>query len=828
MLAQPRESRRLELEAAAVALNAELLSLKQRLGQTEKRIAIVRCCEHLHHVLDEHSVARAEWTQNAEQRTEQPYRKEMIARMQKIEGTLTMAQHCANEGGCTELVARCYLWHATVKLQHAKLRRFRAGITLVPSKLNPVDLLCCESCLRPIRAKKKKNGGNACQFCRLITKPTELLVSMFLEHNHVLDSHERRLVEHVLWGTRRLDLAQNILNERDCQKMAKRILHQAKTLVNVNTTCCTRASTPQEIVQHWRHRASASYVAKMAAFCFRKSLRCLRQLKAEDSKLYDDTMSKLPGSRFSCKLCRLRAPNRRSHIISNGLLAMTGEFTNTLQLCLVGEYGIARIIGRDKATVKLCCADCELLFSKYGEALFACQFRKFISDLDRSHLAACSFQFDSNDDEASPIYHTVVGIALRAFVDGVDAQNEDVSMDMVNLRQAMRSVMLASGDHRLFQKCSENVAVVFTTMPRLKFTAPGDRPMYVMSIEWNKMCLVHLCLHDVHFLVFLRVHLDTVILGDAGGKWQRILFDTLSLTVDLAKPAQSRIGSENNMLYDAELACFSVSIRPDLIQRNMGDNHRALAHIPPAIDTFLEPALQGAIVRLPECIVFTVPNNWPTPSPAHGRVRIEGQHGHICHVTRWKCPMPVPNDIKDVTFCVQSPSGNSCSVTSYLCIKDGTVFVINDVDLTDVLKHCGPSRRRPRLVYAVKLSNPIRRPATPALAGSPFEVKFDVEPWKEGDHKDLFEFDKKLIHFLRWTVPDNCHNVILNSAFFKARLHQQCFPAVNHTLIPLPDAAHAFFKDLYDRAEEKYLNGEIQGEEALTQDMLLILSHGRC
>lgn len=729
-----------------------------------------------------------------------------------------------------------------VKLCNAKMLNLRR---LVRRPLKDVqltdlsgDLKACFSCLRPYRSNRKR----PCPFCKIVGDSPRELVGLPVDET----------AKRVLWGSRRLEFVEQVLGTAARDEMGNRVLEHAKAYVRTADACC-KTENLRERLRHVNHRDANIFLHQLALACFRAVVASGSTLTQSDSLLYDKIVDTQPG-RPVCALCRVETSLLGSHIISKSLLMLGGNYVPALQPRISGGYdGEAAVVHVLKHTERLCCRGCEDIFTNFGENFFGEAFRTFVDSFDRSSiLQRCDFECVCNADGASSIFHTIVGIACRSFLSFSTDVRPKVGGDLntlkasaARLRVALRAGMLASGDKNRFRQASKDIAVRCLLSKCFLEENTLKRPLFALNRAIGggaDLALVHISIQGVHFVV---VHADDLqklfninFFADACVK-DRLLtvdVDTTRLDFNLCGGGEMlhetfpMLLDHDVEIYNDHLRAFALSLLRDRAESLLGAGHPALLAIPEASDDILgDKGLECPLVRLPQSFKCRVPI-YIEPRCMHHPVVIQGNgtRSSVCHVHR-------------MTFAVID--GTQSWVNVYLCIDNGNIVVVLDVDMTKAVgQRQNVSHLRPRIIFAVKIANPrfmnrIEADSSLLALNLPFSgsvgairvldpprvVFWDITPWRENYHEDLFAWNNYKFRSLGDGLnglPMAAVDSMLNHTMFRARLHQQKFPSVDYTLLPLPEDMWEQFSQYFSSVDEQKLID--RGNEALTSDALLI------
>eukprot|EP00040_Diaphanoeca_grandis_P038821 m.257437 g.257437 ORF g.257437 m.257437 type:complete len:860 (-) comp35307_c0_seq1:49-2628(-) len=705
---------------------------------------------------------------------------------------------------------------AMVQLFQAKMLNQRKGVYLME------QLRICQMCLRPFAVLK------TCPFCKLMKGIPEMIAAATHTDTVTCPKLQAR-VELVLWSTRRPDL----MDERARKDTVNKVLEC------VQRHCCEVLLLPQgldlkETVIHTRSlekQKKIDFVTKWAAHCFRWAMIMTKApLSCNNSVLYDYCLEISKGQMF-CALCRVESRTLKSHIISNCLLKLCGNETSShilkIRDWLEGGFTEPKIINTTSETVSLCCKDCEATFSRNGED-FLSPLTNCITNLNKGQNPK-NVKFELNQYGQSPIFHAVVGIAFRQCavrsVVAANAPNRDmlvVGSKRRELREITRLLMLCTNEKSQFEKAANMIAVLFVPQVDLTISLSPNitKPMYVVErCLGSDLCFIHLCLHDLHFLVMRRGDLQSVydmLYVDSLHAPQEIKLDTTELGIDTNFPTNSLLDHDNELFQDA-VRGFAYSMRKTRLRDTYG--------IVPSLESLIpEPTaslrLEGALVRLPKQLTFIVPVYLEPKSSHHPGRLVFSDRGGVCHMHRWH--------MQDIPV-----------INTYLCVSGSTeqcIFVVFDVDLTERLGVSQDvSQLRPRLVYAVQIQNP-RIQNLENQQGVRFqsqlmapEIVWDISPYSKHDHEDLFLWDEGKYADLVTELPARGIQLLFNHTMFRARLFQQEFTAEKYTLLPLKfmsDDNQKKLKQLCSMAEREKVISQEKGTEAIKADAMLFNQPG--
>jgi hypothetical protein len=740
------------------------------------------------------------------------HRNRVTTELMDVLKKVSYASRFATEINDVGMLQNCAIARAVVLVFRVKMLGLQQIVRRPLSELQEsVDKMSvCRECLRPFINRSK---NSPCTFCNIVKDSVDKMPLT-----------DDPLVIKILFSARRLDLLVKVVSEEAFRSLVDRVLVHARVLCTRVTKCCdswisddnVRTISWEQLRQwlpHTSHVEARTFLETVALMCLRKVVEAGVVLSDDDSLLYDQMIGTQQG-RPVCALCRVNTSLIKSHIISRALLELGGKYGPKLQPCVAGVYGKYDVVKVEGHTESLCCKLCELIFSRFGETHFCQQFRGFVDSINRNIPQTESLECASNECGISSLFHTIVGIACRSLVSwgtevspkqGADLRKLKKSTS--RLRELLRSVMLASDNKDLFCEHADKLIVMFVPSSRALSDTP-QRPMFVFNNAYGGevgAALVHLCLHGLHFFVMCRedgVKLQRTVLGT----WQEIGIKTGTtaepFTVDLSSVARCPwIVNHDIDIFDDLMKGFALSMRRDRIEAHLPPGHSALQCIPDSSGSIM--SLQCALVRLPPSMRLTlVPYRQPQFVHHPGKLSVTGKNSGVCHVHRTYFGVDVDN------------------VNVHLCVDNGTLVAVIDVDMTKLLKREeNVSHLRPRLVFAVGVSN--------GRVSDDGEVEWDIVPYKD-DHEDMFKWDDGLFASLGTELPKAVVTCMFKFYAFRARLHQQKFTSVDYTLRPLPPEVEKAFKVgdrcLYEPADLRYMGNTKAGSEALKLEMELVLS----
>ena len=178
------------------------------------------------------------------------------------------------------------------------------------------------------------------------------------------------------------------------------------------------------------------------------------------------------------------------------------------------------------------------------------------------------------------------------------------------------------------------------------------------------LVFVHICLHDLHFLVTIALDKEVLMTDDCSreitSKTRDLFLDIgLLQTLDdaLVSTFPGWFCRHDNELYEDAMRAFALSMDRDRVEKALGESHPALSRIPSAVGSLDQ--LEGPLVRLPKDIVWRPQLYAENPVTHHpGSVQFNGSSSHVGHVHRSKIVDNGPKDIPVINahLCIREPS----------------------------------------------------------------------------------------------------------------------------------------------------------------------------